>query len=226
VGDHVDPCTPLVVALDNEPRGLGGIGVDQHLVLGPRVVLPTRERLQIHRRELPLPHGVRLPGAEPDLLLGVADGEPVLAQEDAVLHQQPLEDRALVQKPAVLLGGTQTHDPLDTGTVVPAAVKQHDLPGGRQLLDIPLEVPLSPLPFGGDRQSRDAGHARVEVLRDPLDRAALSRRVASLEDHDDPFALGTHPFLQNDEISLQTKELLLVHAFLHQFPSPTAFSGG
>ena len=32
------------------------------------------------------------------LLLAVADGEPVLAQQDAVLDEQPLEDRALVQE--------------------------------------------------------------------------------------------------------------------------------
>ena len=79
---------------------------------------------------------------EPALLLLVADREPVLEQDDAVLDQQPLEDRALLQEPPVLLGRAEAHDVLDAGAVVPAAVEQDDLAGGGQVLDVALEVPL------------------------------------------------------------------------------------
>src|SRR5579875_1375883 len=49
VGDHVDPGAALVVALHHVPGRLGDVGVHEHLVLGPRVVLPAGDRLQVHR---------------------------------------------------------------------------------------------------------------------------------------------------------------------------------
>ena len=107
MGDHVDPRAALVVALDDVPGRLGQVGVHEHLVLGPGVVLPAGDRLEIHRGQLPLPHRVIEPGREPALLLGVADREPVLAQQDAVLDQQPLEDRRLVQEALVFLLGAE-----------------------------------------------------------------------------------------------------------------------
>ena len=56
----------------------------------------------------------------------------------------------------------------------------------------------------------DAGDARVRVLRDPLDRAALAGRVAPLEDDDDPGARLRDPVLHLHELFLQPAELLLV----------------
>ena len=66
-------------------------------------------------------------------------------------------------------------------------------PGRRQVLDVALEVPLGLLPLGRRGQRDDPGDPRVEVLGDPLDRAALARRVAALEDHDDPGAARRAP---------------------------------
>ena len=51
-----------------------------HDVLGLGVVLPAGDRLEVHRRELPLAHRVLGARAEPALLLDVGDAEPVLAQ--------------------------------------------------------------------------------------------------------------------------------------------------
>src|SRR5580692_6868534 len=113
VGDHVDPGPPLIVAFHHVPRCLRHVRMQQHLVLGPAVVLPAGHRLQVHRGQLPPPHRVLQPGPETQLLLRVADREPVLAEQDAVLHQQPLEDRALVQEPGVLLLRAESHHVLD-----------------------------------------------------------------------------------------------------------------
>jgi hypothetical protein len=145
----------------------------------------------------------------------VAHREPVLAQQDPVLHQHPLEDRALAEEELVLLLGAEAHDVLDTGAVVPAAVEQHDLPGRGQMLDVPLEVPLGALALGRLGQRHDPRDARVEVLRDPFDRAALARRVPALEDHHEPGALGPHPLLQLHQLRLQTQQLLLVRRARH-----------
>ena len=50
-------------------------------------------------------------------------------------------------------------------------------------------------PLGRRRQRHDPGDPRVEVLRHPLDRAALAGRVPALEDHHQPGALGRDPLL-------------------------------
>ena len=38
--------------------------------------------------------------------------------------------------------GTEAHDPFDTAAVVPAAVEDHDLAGGREVRNVPLHVHL------------------------------------------------------------------------------------
>lgn len=92
----------FVVALDDVAGVVRRVRVHEHLVLGPGVRLPAREGLQVHRGELPTAQRVLGPAPEPLLLDRVADGEPVLAQQDPLLHQHPLEDRALVQEALVL----------------------------------------------------------------------------------------------------------------------------
>ncbi len=58
VGDHGDPSPALVVAVDDVPGALGGVGVDEHLVLGAGVVLPPGDRVQVGRGQLPAAHRV------------------------------------------------------------------------------------------------------------------------------------------------------------------------
>ena len=106
-----------------------------------------------------------------------------MTQHDPVLDEQPLEDRALVEEAAVLVGRAEAHHLLDAGAVVPTAVEQDDLAGARQVGDVALEVPLRPLALGGAGSASMRRDARVEVLSDALDRAALAGCVATLE-HD------------------------------------------
>src|SRR5215510_2399800 len=115
-----------------------------------------------------------------------------------------------MQEPAVLLLSAKAHDPLNADAVIPAAVEQDDVAAGGQVPGIALEVPLGLFPLGRRGQRDDLGNPRVEVLRHPLDRAALSRRVPALEDHDDPGVLGSHPLLQFHELGLQPEQLLLI----------------
>jgi hypothetical protein len=83
----------------------------------------------------------------------------------------------------VLLVGAEAHDALDAGPVVPGAVEQTISPNVGQVLDVALEVPL---PLGRRRlgQRDHPRRPRVQVLGEPLDRAALAGGVAALEDHD------------------------------------------
>ena len=84
-----------------------------------------------------------------------------------------------------LILGAEAHDALDAGAVVPAAVEQDDFAARRQVLDVALEIPLAALHLARFLERHDAGAARVQVLHEALDRAALAGRVAPLEDDDD-----------------------------------------
>ena len=210
VGDHVDAGPALVVAFDHVPGRLGDVGVGEHLVLGARVLLPARYRLQVHRGQFPSPHGVVEPLAKTAFLLGVADREPVLEQQDVVLDEHPLEGRALVKEALVLLVGAEAHDAFDTRAVVPGPVEQDDLPGRGQVLDVPLEVPLGPLALGRLRERDDTGDAGVEVLGDAFDGAALAGGVPAFEHHGDARPLGARPVLHDHQLLLQPEEFTLV----------------
>src|SRR5205823_13801702 len=106
----------------------------------------------------------------------------------------------------MLFGRAESKDLLDAGSVVPASIEQDDLAGGRQRLDVALEVPLRPLAVARFRQRDDPGRPRVQVLGDPLDRAALPGGVAPLEDHDDARARRLDPLLHLHELLLQAEQ--------------------
>jgi hypothetical protein len=98
--------------------------------------------------ELPAFHRiVAALGKAPFLFLLVA-GQPVFEQQQAVRHQQLLERGRLRQERAHLILAGIAHHALHTGAVVPAAVEQHDLPGGGEVGDIALEVPLALFALG------------------------------------------------------------------------------
>src|SRR5450755_147831 len=117
-----------------------------------------------------------------------------------------------------LLRRAETHHALDAGAVVPAAVEQDDLPAGRQVGGIALEIPLRTLALVGGRQRGDPADARIETLGDPFDDTALAGRIAALEDDDDLELLVEHPVLQFDQLALQPEQLLEIDATIYGRP--------
>lgn len=213
--DHVDTSLALVRRLHDVPARGVDVRVDEHLVLGTRVVLPAGQGLQVGGRELPAPHRISHARLEALVLLLLRNGEPVLAQQDPVVDEHPLEDRALLEEAPVLLRGAIAHDVLDAAAVVPGAVEQADLAGGGQVRDVALEVPLGALTLGGDGKRDDARDTRVEVLGDAFDRPALACRVTALEDDDDAGSGGPDPLLHLDQLRLQPQQLGLVQGTVH-----------
>ena len=106
------------------------------------------------------------------------------------------------------LGVAEAHDSLDAGAIVPGAVEEHDLAAGRQMRDIALEIPLRTLALVRLFERHDAGAARVEMLHEALDRAALAGGVAALEQHDDLLAALLDPVLRLQEFGLQRQHAL------------------
>ena len=79
------------------------------------------------------------------------------------------------------------------------------------MLDVPLEVPLRALALGRLLERHDARPARIEVLHEPLDGAALAGRVASLEDDHQLLLRSLHPVLQLEQLDLQQALVPVVH---------------
>ena len=161
------------------------VGHGEHLVLGLGELDPLLARLQVHRAELPALERVLRTLLEAALLLGVADREPVLEQDDPGAHEHPLELGRGAQPLLVLLRSAEPEHALDAAAVVPGAIEDHDLAGGRQVRDVALEVPLRLLAVRRRGQRDDGRAARVQRLGQALDRAALAGGVAALEDQHD-----------------------------------------
>src|SRR5215472_15850290 len=111
---------------------LGVVGL-QHHVTSPREFVPTTEGFRIHRTEFPLPHRILDAGLETPLLLLLADFEPKLDHDDATVDDVLLDLRTQFEKALVLFGRTKAHDVFHAGTVVPAAIEDHDLAARREL---------------------------------------------------------------------------------------------
>ncbi len=183
MGDTVEASTALVVRLHHEPGAILGVGVGEHVILGAGVLHPARAGLQIHRAELPALDGGVDPLLEALLLLLIADREPVFDQGDAGADQHPLKLGAGAQKLAILGIAAKSHHPLDSGPVVPGAVKQHHFASGGQVGHITLKVPLGALPIGGGGQRRDPADPGVERFGNRLDDAPFTGGVPSLEQY-------------------------------------------
>jgi hypothetical protein len=109
----------------------------------------------------------------------------------------------------------KTHDALDAGAVVPAAIKDDDFTGCRQMRYIPLQVHLAPFAFGGRRQRDDAKDPGAHPLGDGLDRASLAGPITSLED-DAYLGPGlNHPFLQLDQFDVQGRQFPFIFLRRH-----------
>ena len=106
--------------------------------------------------------------------------------------------------------GAEAHHMLDAGAVVPTAIKNHDLAGGREMLHVPLHVHLALFPIRWGGQRGNAKHARADALGDGADGPALARAVASLEHDDDSQPLGLYPLLERAELGLKASKFLLV----------------
>jgi len=71
------------------------------------------------------------------------------------------------------------------------------------MADITLEVPLPLFFFGRFFERHHPGAARIQVFHEPLDRAAFTGRVASLENHNDALTAVLDPVLHLQKFNLK-----------------------
>ena len=109
--------------------------------------------------------------------------------------------------------GAEAHHPLDTGTVIPTAVKEHEFLGRRQIRNITLEVPRRTVPVRGFAEGDNAGFAWTQVLDNALDRAVLAGRIPALQDDQDLVIAFDEVPLQLDQFDLEFAQAVLVGSF-------------
>ena len=83
------------------------------------------------------------------------------------------------------------------------------------MLDVTLEEPLPLLDIGRLVERHDAREARVEMLHEPLDRAALAGGVAPLEEDDELLPGLLRPDLDLQKLGLKFRLLGLVGSHPH-----------
>src|SRR3954454_14246157 len=129
-----------------------------------------------------------------------------------------LDRRHILEKLFHLFRGCETHHPLYTGPVVPAAVEKCHLARRRKMSDVPLDIHLRLFPLRWRGKGYYSEDSWAGALGDRLDHSTLPCRVATLEHHDD---LGTgclHPLLKLDQFNLQLQHLLLEFLAAHLWP--------
>jgi len=134
----------------------------------------------------------------------------------AAAHQVALELGRLAHEFQVFLFIAEPHHPFHAGAVVPGSVEQGDLARRRKMLDVALEIPLATFHFAWFFQRDHVRPARIEMLHEALDSAALACSVAALEQDDHLLPGFLHPGLKLEQFHLQLVFLLLVTLARHQ----------
>ena len=93
---------------------------------------------------------------------------------------------------------------VDDPAVVPGTVEKNDLASVRQVEDVALEIPLRTFTVGRFPECDHPSAAWVEEFAEPLDRAALARRIPALDDDDNARAFCLGPGLELSELDLQS----------------------
>ena len=83
--DAVEPGTFFVVAGEDVPRGVAGVGGLEHHVAGAGIFVPFLAGGEIHGAELPLADGVFDSGPEAALLFLVGNFKPIFHELDAAI---------------------------------------------------------------------------------------------------------------------------------------------
>ena len=158
MADHVEAGALLVVGVGDVPRRPRGSRSRRSSRRGRARSRPTCVREQVEVGELPDLRGssIRLSSRRV-----CSSG---LTSSQYFSRMMPASTIAfstagtMLEEPRDLLVGAETHDPLDAGAVVPAAVEDHDLATRREVRQVALDVHLRLLALGRRRERHDAEH--------------------------------------------------------------------
>ena len=112
----------------------------------------------------------------------------------------------------------KAHYVFDTGSVIPTAVEDHDLPGSRKMMHIALDVHLALFAIGGSRQRHLTKNPGTYSFRDCSNRAAFTCAISPLKHNNDAETFIPYPGLKFAKLRLEVAQLrfkrLAVHILL------------
>src|SRR5437016_6225691 len=138
--DAIEPPAPLVIGPHDVPRRVLAVRLLQHRVACPRVAIPAPVGFEVHRTQLPLPQRIVDPSAETPFLFVLSDLQPDFEEPDAGVYDVFFDLRDQLQEFSMIIFAAETHHVFHAGSVVPAAIENHDFAAGRELLDVALRV--------------------------------------------------------------------------------------
>ena len=113
-----------------------------------------------------------------------------------------------------VLLGTEAHDSLYAGPVVPASVKDHDFGSCWKMGQVSLDIHLGLFAFRWGRQRDHAERSWAYAVRDRLDHPSFSGSFSTLEDDADLFLFVPNPLLKLHKFDVQSRKLAVVVLFL------------
>ena len=183
----------------------GGVGRREHRVPGPGVVVPAAVGLQVHVRAASRSCGGRRCGSR-----AAGSARPGSTSSQYLIRMMP-ESTIAFSTPGVcsrnalgLLRGAEAHHPLDAGAVVPAAVEDHDLAGGREVRRCSAGCTSATSPARSapgsatTRNTRGLTRSVMRLIVPPL--PAVSRPSKTMQTLAPG---GLHPLLHGDQLALQ-----------------------
>ncbi|BAK10636.1 hypothetical protein PAJ_0556 [Pantoea ananatis AJ13355] len=206
VADAVQSRTLFIHALNDPPGRIRDMGPAQHLFFGFGIIFPAAATFQVHRAEFPLLQRIVNTAQKAQFLLLVRNGKPVFDDLNTAAGQHFFKFRhATIELLDVSLTA-KAHHPFHARPVVPAPVEQHHFPGGGQMSNVTLEIPLGFFAVVRCWQGGNPAGARVKALRDAFDNTAFTGGVAAFEQNDQPMAGAHHPVLKLNQFALQVQQ--------------------
>src|SRR6185369_11144643 len=148
-------------------------------------------------------------------LLVFADLEPEFYEDDSGVDDVFFDFRRQLQEALISLLADKAHHVLNAGTVVPAAVEDHDFSGRRKMLDVALEKQLALLPLRRRGQGNDPEYPWADSFGDRPNGAAFAGCIAAFEGNNDSQALFLNPLLQMTEFDLKLAQFGFIRLALH-----------
>jgi hypothetical protein len=87
-----------------------------------------------------VPQRIVDPSAETPFLFVLSDLQPDFEEPDAGVYDVFFDLRDQLQEFSMIIFAAETHHVFHAGSVVPAAIENHDFAAGRELLDVALRV--------------------------------------------------------------------------------------
>src|SRR5262249_27180872 len=139
-----------------------------------------------------------------------ADLKPILEQDNTGVDHGLLDVRGNGEKAFGFVFCAKAHNALDSGTIVPAAVEDHDLSAGRQVGQIALNVHLGFFAIGWGGEGDHPEYPWTYPLRDRLDDAALARTLSTFKDDADLLSPVPDPFFKINQLAVHLSQSALV----------------